>query len=360
MLKTLYSPRYRIGIVLGLLIVLIFGAWLYFSRPSGIDGSPSIVSVTALHSDVFVKEAGTDFVPVPGQAKTTSGSTIRTSDTGRALLESLSTHRTLIDYSSEIVLTENGNQTHVELLAGAVWSRLAKVFDSGEYYEIKSPNAVGAVRGTSFGMWYADGVTTLIVTEGSVAFFAVDPETGLPIPDTEVIVNAGQKAVCDRNGKINVTDLTQSDYSLPWVAFNASEDSPGAQPAPSLPGVPDSEAPVPNTPLEPSTTTPVDNGPEISVVSPSNIDEGSNERITIKGNGFEGVTTVLVGAKKVTFEILSDDTITIWADDVNPGSYDVTVIGAGDRSATRSRALTVNEVIPEEPSPQDPSQEYKP
>ena len=358
MLKKLHSSRYQIGIALGLLFVLAFGAWLYFSQPPASDGVPSAVSVTALHSDVFVREAGTDFVPIAGQATTTSGSTIRTSDTGRALLESLSTHRTLIDYSSEIVLTENGSQTHVELLAGAVWSRLAKVFDSGESYEIKSPNAVAAVRGTSFGMWYADGVTTLIVTEGSVAFTAVDPKSGLLIPGTEVIVKAGQKAVRDRNGKINVTELTKTDYALPWVVFNTSEDSPGAQPA--VPGVPDSGAPVSNTPLQSSTTTPVDSGPEISVVSPSNIDEGSSERITVKGKGLTGVTTVLVGTKEVSFEILSDDTITIWANDSSPGSYDVTVVGAGGTSATRSRALTVHEVILEEPNQQDPAQGYTP
>lgn len=363
MFSGLSSARYRIGILAGLVAIVLLGviAWEYTTRPDEAPAAPDNVSVTTLHSDVFIKEGAGEFQPVEGTATTTGGSTIRTSDTGRALIESAAAHRTLIDYSSEIVLNESADtHTHVGLLSGAVWSRLAKVFDSGEYYEIKTGNAVAAVRGTSFGMWYSSGVTTLIVLEGTVAFSAIDPATGLAIPGTEVLVTAGQKALRDADGKIVVTSLTKEDYGLPWVLFNDSDESPGAAPAVPAAGTPDPQlgspvdVPLPDgqTPV-PAAPPPVA-GPELSVVSPSKIDEGSDERITIRGSELLGVTVVEVGSKKVDFEVLRDTVITFYADDIRAGTYSVTVTGAGGKSDTLSRALTVEEVVPV----QDQSQGY--
>ncbi|MEA2701419.1 MAG: FecR protein [Candidatus Parcubacteria bacterium] len=362
MFAGLNASRYRAFSIIGLAALLVIGAiilWLSLVPQDEAQKNLDVINVTTLHSDVFIKEGDADFRQIGEQATTTGSSTIRTSDTGRALIESSAAHRTLVDYSSEIVLRESaGKRTKVELLTGAVWSRLAKVFDSGEYYEIKTGNAVAAVRGTSFGMWYSSGMTTLVVLEGSVAFSATDPMTGLAIPGTEVLVDAGQKAVCDEDGKITVTSLTKADYALPWVLFNDSDESPGAVPAPmpvdSPQGTPVSipDAPSPVIPTEPPA-----NELKISVVSPSNVDEDSDERITVKGSGFGEVAVVRVGSKDVRFEVLRDTAITFYADDISPGRYDITVIGAGGKSATLQRALTVHEVVPEDTSTQGYNQD---
>lgn len=355
-----FLRQYRIWLIAGLviLLVLIIGATLLHRSPQEAAPPDTTVSVTSLHSDVLIKE-GAEFQLVEGQASAKTGSTIRTSDTGRALIESSAAHRTLIDYSSEIVLTEStGNRTRIGLLGGAVWSRLEKIVDSGEYYEIKSGNAIAAVRGTSFGMWYSGGITTLMVIEGSVGLSAVD-SAGQVIPGTEVVLTAGQKAVRDGNGKIVVTAITKEDRALPWVLFNDSEESPGASPAAPVPVIkpaPPGVAPEPSIgePPQPPSETVVA-GPELSLVTPSKIDESSRERITLKGKNLEDVTQVLVGTKKVDFEVLSSTTVTFYADDVDPGRYDVTVSGTAG-SDTLSRALTIIEADPApEPQADDPN-----
>lgn len=364
MLSGLISLSNRARIIAGLaILVLVAGIfWVYSSRPASVEEAPYSISVTSLHSDVFIKEPGAEFELVEQEAAAIDGSSIRTSATGRALIESSAAHRTLVDYSSEIILNESaGNRTRVGLLGGAVWSRVEKIFDSGEYYEITSGNAVAAVRGTSFGMWYQSGVTTLIVLEGSVVFSAIGAE-GLPVPGSEVTVTPGMKAVRDGNRGIVVTSLTKEDRALPWVLFNDSEESPGAvpsaqtaSPAPASGSGAAPTVPAPDgQPSQPAVPSPVPvRGSEISDVTPSRIDEYSDRQIFIQGSGFTEATSVQVGSTKVRYEILRDTTIAFYADNVGRGTHDITVVGAGTRSATRARALTVVEAVAEDP--QDPS-----
>lgn len=349
--------RHRTVIIAGLLILIVIGIGLVLFLPKGpqqtAQSVPSAITVTSLQSDVFLKQSGPTFVPVTGQAITTSGSTIKTSSTGRALIASSNSHTTLIDYSSEITLNESaGSRTSVGLLAGAVWSRLQKTFDSGEYYEIKSGNAVATVRGTSFGVWYVSGTTTLIVTDGSVLFSAIDPATGLPISGTEVLVTAGHKAVRSGNGKIVVSESSKEDLALPWVIFNTDRNAPTAASSPSSGISPNSttgqqppatgatttvQVPPPSTPPSQPTT----DQPTLAYVSPSKAAAGSRVTITLKGNNLLDVSIVEIDSTRVSFTVVNAATITFTSENIGAGTYDIMVSTRKGKTATLSRALTL-------------------
>ncbi len=353
------ANRNRTFILGGIFVLLILGigAWTIFhqSAPAtSLPASAATLSITALRTDVFVKSSdGGEFAKIEGSATTSSGATIRTSSTGRALIETQGTHATLVDYSSEITLAqEDGNRTRVELISGGVWSRIQKVLDSGEYYEITTQNAVAAVRGTSFSMSSVASTTTLIVADGTVVFSEIDAN-GASLPATLVLVPAGKKAVRVGSGKIVVSDITPADKATSWYEFNNPENkpAPGSVPSPAV-GVPGAASGVPAQPSTPTssppqttvpptgaTTPPAE--PHLSSVAPASISEGSQERIVLRGSDLQDVAQLKLNGQSIRFRIESDSKITFTASDLEPGTYSILVVTKSNYRDQLSNALTI-------------------
>lgn len=330
----------RIGLLLTGLVVLggLFYAFLFRSTPevtTPLESTRSTVEVTPLHSDVSVQQNNAPFSVIDGQQKVESGSTIKTSDRGRALIESSSSHITRLDYSSEITITEEEKRTQVRLAGGAVWSRLANLFDSGETYDVHTPNAIASVRGTSFGVWYHDNTTIVIVLEGMVLFTPVGDEKNA------VLVHAGYKATRVGTGPVKVELITKTDRSLPWVVFNESTLST----SPTTSAVPVS-IPSPQT----TTTAPPPQVPSISSgdivrlsgMSPTTIVEGSQEVLTINGRNLDQVETLAIGGTQVYFSKVSTTAITANAPVLAPGRYSISITAPGGRVSTLTSILTVS------------------
>ena len=331
----------QIGLLLAGLIILggLLYAFLLGSKPKEIQQTEPIhstVEVTPIHSDVSVKEGSADFVIILGQQAVESGSRIKTSEAGRALIESASSHITRLDYSSEIIVEETEKRTQVSLAVGAVWSRLLNVFDSGETYEVQTPNAIATVRGTSFGVWYSVNTTILIVTEGEVLFTPIGAE------DKAVIVRSGYKATRTGTGPVKVESLTKADRLLPWVLFNATATAP--PPASGVSGAPIT-SPAPQPPATPpqtqTTPTPTGDIVRLSGISPITIVEGSQEVLTISGRNLDQVETLTVGGVQIYFTRVNTTTITAPAPVLVPGRYSVSITAPGGRVSTLSGALTV-------------------
>ena len=304
------------------------------------------VVVTALNNDVLLKPAtALDFQSVAVSATTSVGSTVKTSATGRSLIESSTAHKTLLDYNSEIIIKDNAsgvseNKTSIWLSVGALWSRVEKVFDKGEFYEIKTSNAVASVRGTSFGVWYNNNTTTVRVTDGIVAFTALD-ENGNSIAGTEVFVKAGEKAERVGSGTTATSSITAKDRKLPWYIYNTASSTPVVQKEqrPVTPVV----KPIVNIPA-PQQTAPAPT-PQTSLrifgINPSSVVEKSTTALSIDGQGLAGVKTLFVGTIAVQgFKIIDDTTIYFQTPNtMTAGTYDV-VVSDGNSSARRSITVT--------------------
>lgn len=324
----------KIGFLLAglvLLFGLIYGFFFHSKAPEvkEIEQTPSTVQVTPIHSDVSVKEGTAGFVVIPGQQAVQTGSTIKTSDTGRALIESSSTHITRVDYSSEVTIAEEENQTQISLVSGALWSRLANVFDSGESYEVQTPNAIAAVRGTSFGVWYQKNTTILLVIEGSVLFTPIGAE------DKAVLVKAGYKATRVATGPIQVEPLTKADKARAWVIFNtdATTNATPVGTTTSSPTAPVTTAPVP---------VPTQDLVRLSSVSPTTIDEGSGTQLTVSGRNLDQVLSVSIDGTSVYFSVISSTGLSISPPtSLTLGRHTITVTGPNNRTVSLSNALTV-------------------
>ena len=336
----------QIGLVLAGLVAL--GGLLYvlfFNHTPEVAPQqiavPSVVHVTPIHSDVSVKEGVSAFAVISEAKAVISGSTVKTSSTGRALIESASSHITRLDYDSQITISEEQRHTQIQLASGAVWSRLMNVFDSGETYDVQTPNAIASVRGTSFGVWYQTNTTILIVIEGEVLFSPLDA------PDKAVHVRAGYKATRVGTGPVKVEPLGKADRQLPWVTFNT--DTP-AVPSPTVTnsGVPTGTTPAPTEPSPTTPTTATQPAPvssrdlvRLSGINPTSIVEGSQEILTITGRNLDQVETLTIGGTQIYFSKVNTTTITASAPGLTPGRYSVSITAPDGRVSILSSALTV-------------------
>lgn len=343
----------KILIIIGIVILILLCGWFVFMQKStrvydGVSDTTSTstsketsVHVTVLHNNVSYKGIhDATYHEVQDSIQTPTGTYIKTSSDGRALIESIASHTTVLDYNTEIILAENSDpkKTQIELLSGAVWSRLQKIFDSGEFYEIKTGNAVAVVRGTSFGLWFKNGITTLIVTEGVVGLSLRDLKTGEAVSGSEVLVHSGQKAVLKQGSAIVVYPISTSDKKEPWYVFNnpVQTQSSTAQTV-ATPTTATSTISASSTPTSPAVT--------ITSLTPSTVEAG--KIVTIKGTGFTRIKSIIIGNTSIqNFSIISPTSIQCNTGGLSTGTYSVSIIDIENNVITGTNPLTITAVQP--------------
>lgn len=227
------------GVSIAVVILVALGVW-FVNRPKPIittspvatisntfpesqSALPSLL-VTPIVSNVrFASlEHPSKFQAITSPTQMINGSHLKTDATGRALIEGINT--TVLDSNTEITLSlidPQKNKTRLQLEAGNVWSRVKKLADKGEFYEIETQTAHASVRGTSFGLSKKGSVTTLYVVEGIVNFGTIPPETDDSIRYSAANVSAGKKAVLVDGALVPiVSDITKKDRQDPWFLFN--------------------------------------------------------------------------------------------------------------------------------------------
>lgn len=370
------------GAIITALITVITIVNFLFNHPQ--KTPPAIVStamITPLSSQVFSS------LPLKEITKPTTvelGKRIITSATGRALIEA--THTTVIDANTEIslaTLNPTANQTELELHTGNLWSRVKKISDQGEYFDIVTDNARASVRGTSFGVFKKDRITTLIVIEGSVLF---GPKNG-----PQIVVPAGKKSfVIDSNPAI-ITEISEEDAQNPWFIFNnpnfaretaANTVTPTTTNSSSVEFIESattlttqkhtvpvatepqsasnateptqetiiSEPPSPVTPASPSTDTQPTTTPSAVLTSifPNTARYGDIVTITLTGKNFitSNVTGISIGTLTTTsFSKISESRIqfSISTRQLGPGTYSVSITDANKSRSTLTSAFTITE-----------------
>ncbi|OGL63374.1 hypothetical protein A2839_02590 [Candidatus Uhrbacteria bacterium RIFCSPHIGHO2_01_FULL_47_10] len=403
------------GVAVAIIILSALGIW-FATRPTPAPSTstPAAISpavpadapatasllVTPIVASVAIAPSTnpSTFQPITFPTQVISGARVKTDVTGRALVEG--TNTTVLDSNSEMtiaVLDTQKNQTRLQLEAGQVWSRVKKLSDKGEFYEIETQLARASVRGTSFGMKKAGNVTTVYVVEGVVNFGSLPPEENIGFESIDVV--AGKKAVLhDWDLKPVVSDITDKDRQDAWYVFNnptkatAAElnvetssqtflnpptntssttetsvpprtptqatQSPTTPRSPTQTAQPSAAEPAqepasssqevqpttPNQTISPATP----DSPELllSSVSPSSLVARTGGTLTLKGAGFQDaqVFSVFIGNTRITsFTTIDNSTIrlTVKAFQFEPGEYDVTVAGASNATATISSALLI-------------------
>ncbi len=305
------------------------------------------------------------------------GDTLATSHNGRGLLQERNGTVTILDYDTKLTL-EGSDGVHMSgfLGTGTIWARVEKVFGKGEYYKIKTQNAVAVVRGTSFGMSYKEGLTTLQVATGTVGLMPLDKVTGEPIEDKEILVLGGNKAITDDSGTIHVFPLSDADKKAPWYLFNnPSEPAPAsAKPKTPTPTTLQTTTPQPAPKTIPQ-TGPASSGGNTSIptgtavknscasfsetssqtggslkltsVSPPSVSQSKQDTVTLIGEGFMCVTTITIGKSVLNgesdFVVASNSSITFSSNLLSIGTFDIVMNDTLGNTATLSRAITITQ-----------------
>ncbi|MFZ2500564.1 MAG: FecR domain-containing protein [Minisyncoccia bacterium] len=383
----------NLTILIGAGVVVVVAAGFFLSRGDSSPLAPVVISdilvptiATTLAPDLtLIVASSSKSILVTSTTTVNVGDTLVTSHNGRGLLQEANGTETLLDYDTKLTLTSSDSTgTHVSrfLGTGATWSRVKKVFGKGEYYEIRTQNAVAVVRGTSFSIGYRNHRTTLKVATGTVSFMPTDPSTGEPIDGKEVFVSGEHGATVDDLGTAQVFQLTAKDKSDSWYLFNVSDDAATSHesttPAASSPDAQSSQPKTPPAQTSPATTqqsstvsgatvptravTVFDTGNTcgssdtqgasktgtsltFASVSPSLLSQSSQGLVTLKGVGFNCVLTITIGGKALSgesdFVVVDNATITISSGILPIGTSDITIDDTLGNIVRMPKAITV-------------------
>lgn len=172
-------------------------------KPAYIENA--IVRFGDLHGEVNVRPAGSDeddwiFVDINTPLK--HGDIIRTLPKSGAILSFSDMSTYVMKEDTIIVLDlENERDTKIGIIAGTVWANLKKMVKDGSM-EVEMGQAVAGIKGTTFICEEKDGVSTLKVIEGTVAYTSkADGET-IMVSDGKMI-----GASADGLGKLTTFDI---------------------------------------------------------------------------------------------------------------------------------------------------------
>lgn len=147
----------------------------------------------------LVKEDGTLGVELKTGDELTGGQTVMTDQTGLANLHFSDGSVARLETQTKVELKDfeyfTGNKTlkvKMFLQSGRIWSRIKALMTTESYWEVETSNAVAAVRGTSYGVVYVPGQTTIIGSVHLINVNAKDPQTGKIVENNTAYVGSDQ------------------------------------------------------------------------------------------------------------------------------------------------------------------------
>lgn len=170
-----------------------------------------------------------------------SGQTLMTDNVGLANLYFSDGSVVRLETQTKIDLKDfeyfSGNKTlkvKIFLQSGRIWSRIKALMTTQSYWEVQTANAVAAVRGTSFGVVYVPGQTTIIGSVHLINVNAVDPQTKQLIEHNTAYVGEEQyikindQDIAGLKREIKLTSkikpYTQAIINDAWVIKSKSQD----------------------------------------------------------------------------------------------------------------------------------------
>jgi hypothetical protein len=186
------APRLALAGALALVLLTIGSLFLLTWPGAGVEEVARTGSLDPVEGNVDVLPAGSDtWRPASASERVQAGSRIRTGPRSAAVLVFFDGSTTNLEAETEIAVIEmsspRGNDRVIllEQALGQTYSRVQRSPERESRFEIETPTALVAVRGTEFSTAVEmDGTTHVAVTEGTVEVTA---------QETTVVVLVGQK-----------------------------------------------------------------------------------------------------------------------------------------------------------------------
>lgn len=279
---------------------------------------------------------------------------VRTSDSGRASLLYANGSITFIEPSSELIIQElnlSGTQSTLQLTIGSLFAKVNRIIDTDGSYQIKTPNLVASVRGTTLALSYLNNTSALYTLNGVVAVAVRNPDTGEIRTDSYVKLKAGEKILLSdaqaRNPEtqLHIQIMTSDDFKLPFIQRYFDKDGqktilplinppssstptpkPTYSPQPSqiptlTPGLTSepiisrTSTPTPRpSPNTSTTSAPTPIYSRLDSVQPSKIifnDSEQPAKIALYGQGLPRAVQVEIGTQPVEFSVVNDTVLAV-------------------------------------------------
>lgn len=254
-------------LIMGILALLIGGAAALYAKnrraPAETMPTPDIALAgqssgngSAKPEAVATVITGTAAIIVPsgeesaisGETRVPAGGRIKTFTASRARIRFPDDSEAYIDEETEIILLsikkEKSASVSVRLTGGRIFSRIKRLF-SGSRYEVRTSNALAAVRGTGFDVRFRGGKTDVMTLEDEVEVTALDPETQEPVEGVPpALVKERTSVTLDEADPptpakpMETKEVAAKDIQTDqWLMFNIKTAIKGAGPLPEVPGL---------------------------------------------------------------------------------------------------------------------------
>jgi hypothetical protein len=140
---------------------------------------------------------------------------------------------------SDLNISKDTYQVRLMLMTGNAVSRVMKLLDVGDYYEIISPSSTVSVRGTVFTVQVITSETTYVACEKGV----VNVQTG----EFSADINAGEQAYVNKNQPVEVQAIGGEESLPPPEPAPEIPPTPGPTPTPIIPPAPVGAASTPGS-----------------------------------------------------------------------------------------------------------------
>lgn len=190
------------GVVVVIIILLAAWAFSYINDREDPDGFGSLPWIEVVADDVFVQNT-TDGEAVFAQTgdELPDGAIIFTSETGAARIHFPDGSFARLDPASSLTITSvsfdpNNDELLVRMMlaSGTVWSKVVSLATEDSLWEVRTSQAVAAVRGTAFGVDVDTDIDTRVIgieDEVAVTHDGEGDEERVVTPDTEMSMQDG-------------------------------------------------------------------------------------------------------------------------------------------------------------------------
>lgn len=230
-----------------LLIVCIVGVLLLTGgnddKETDTDGQvASDLTGLTIATNVETSQDQSTWQTAPDRFVLAEGDSIRTDATGQALLTFFTGDETEVAPNTELKIevmqgeADGDNQIQLNVLVGQVTNRIDRTLNTNSRYEVKTPSADAAVRGTIYTVKVepVTGRSTFSVEEGIVAVTAQN-KTEIAQAGFEIVVEPGQPPSSPRQLPTPTLSFTPSPTSaMPTSTVTASPTSSRSNVVPTL------------------------------------------------------------------------------------------------------------------------------
>jgi hypothetical protein len=217
--------RLLIILIPALLIVLAIFA---FATKSSKEESKSSFTLVVVEGEVEYKAPGEDnYSSVSGgEIELDSGSFVRTLDNPAEIVFS-NENSLSIDANTEMQVEDEDGSTSIKQFFGKTWHRVMNLTGTAQY-QVETPTAVAAVRGTKFGVIFTKDVeeSQVLVAEDEVEVESITIEDGKKIRGEAKIIRKDELAQIKKEEpkKITVGEIPNEIKSSSWFVRNKKLD----------------------------------------------------------------------------------------------------------------------------------------